>query len=320
MLGSAIAARSVHAMHHFTAYGLSIRSTLPLPELRPADPTYQQPDVVITQGALPSPPALPAGANYYVRPGKTSAYLAWKGAGTFLVGDGCKIIYDSVSNASPHKTRLLLLGVVLGILLHQRGHFTLHASAVALNDRAVGFIGWKGAGKSTTAAALQARGHTLLTDDVLALTAQSAENEWQVLPSFPQIKLRSDAAEKLGYDPGDLVPLADVPDKRGLHQMHTFAPKPLPLDRLYLLAEGSTVSMDRVSGGEAFAALMSHTYAPRFLKSEASTPEHFDQCRSVAQHVPLYRLIRPKRLDALNAIVAAIECQADAGAATHPET
>ena len=51
-----------------------------------------------------------------------------------------------------------LLGPVFGLVLRLRGIPSLHASAVALGDRSVAMCGPAGTGKSTTAAALAARG------------------------------------------------------------------------------------------------------------------------------------------------------------------
>lgn len=53
--------------------------------------------------------------------------------------------------------------------------------------------------------------------------------------------------------------------------------------------------------------LMSQTYAPCFLGSDAATPEHFRQYQRVAQHVPLYRLTYSDDLSQLVAIARFVE-------------
>ena len=47
----------------------------------------------------------------------------------------------------------------------QRGNLSLHASTVQIGDEVVALAGHQGAGKSTTAMGLRARGHRLLVDD-----------------------------------------------------------------------------------------------------------------------------------------------------------
>jgi hypothetical protein len=64
---------------------------------------------------------------------------------------------------------MCLLGPIIGFVLHLRGTPCLHGSAVAVDGRAVAFLGHSGAGKSTTAAAFVRAGLPALTDDVLAL-------------------------------------------------------------------------------------------------------------------------------------------------------
>jgi hypothetical protein len=70
-------------------------------------------------------------------------------------------------------TATYLLGPVLGLVLHLRGIPCLHASSVAIGDRAIALLGGAGAGKSTTAAAFAQRGFPVLTDDIVALSRQA---------------------------------------------------------------------------------------------------------------------------------------------------
>ena len=62
-----------------------------------------------------------------------------------------------------------LLGPIFGFVLRLRGVVSLHASAVAVADRAVVLVGPCGAGKSTTAAALARLGFPVLSDNIVAL-------------------------------------------------------------------------------------------------------------------------------------------------------
>jgi hypothetical protein len=63
----------------------------------------------------------------------------------------------------------VLVAQVLPLVAALRGLHVIHASAVALDDGAVGFAGRSGAGKSTLAAELARAGHPMLAEDVLAL-------------------------------------------------------------------------------------------------------------------------------------------------------
>jgi hypothetical protein len=190
--------------------------------------------------------------------------------------------------------RLPLLGVVMGILLHQRGYFTLHASAVSMDGAAVAFIGEKRAGKSTLAAALQGRGHSLLTDDIAALGIGD-NGRIDVQPSFPQIKLWPESASALGHDLSALPTLSDGLDKRALRASTAFCYHAVPLRRIYVLDRGAKLIeerpvSERITGGSAFKVLISQTYAARFIGSAISTPSFLRQCQTILQEVPLFRL------------------------------
>jgi hypothetical protein len=104
------------------------------------------------------------------------------------------MIVEPLPHVDEHVLRLYLLGPALGVLLQQRGLLVLHASAVAIGERVVAFVGESGWGKSTTAAALERRGHTVVADDVCALHLRGSEDPL-VFPAIPRLKL--DAAPAL---------------------------------------------------------------------------------------------------------------------------
>lgn len=298
----------------YVAYGLRISSDVALPELR-ADSGHGAYDVRITVDALPKVPALADAIGLGVRHTAEGTYLRWKDVGSFRVCDGNRITCDPAPGTPEQTIRLPLLGIVMGVLLHQRGLLTFHASAVAIDDEAVAFIGWKGAGKSTTAAALQARGHTLITDDVLALDRME-DGHALVLPAFPQIKLWPESAAGLGYDPNTLPALSESVEKRALRPVEQFATRALPLGRIYFLDEGAEFHIESITGGERFTTLLSQAYAPRFLGSSASTTEYFDKCQQLTRHVPLYRLTRPMDFSRMGEWIRAVE--KDTAATTGP--
>ena len=66
---------------------------------------------------------------------------------------GTKLWASWPSHSSVEEAATYLLGPVLGLLLRFRGVTCLHASAVAIGDSVIAFVGAEGAGKSTTAAA-----------------------------------------------------------------------------------------------------------------------------------------------------------------------
>ncbi len=60
----------------------------------------------------------------------------------------------------------------MGTALRLQGKICLHSSVIAVGEYALAIIGAKGAGKSTTAAALAKRGYPILADDIAVLTVR----------------------------------------------------------------------------------------------------------------------------------------------------
>jgi hypothetical protein len=296
-------------MYTYSAYGLGIRSTLLLPEL--PSPVVARTDVRIRTGKLNASSeaghALPAGR--IVRVTRGGAHLSWHQIGAFCVRDGREITIEPYPGVDKRILRLALLGPVLALLLHQRGFLVLHASAVARGGSAVAFLGGKGAGKSTTAAVLCARGYQLLADDVVALELTGADRP-QVLPGYPQLKLWPCAAAALGEDPESLPPLSAGQEKRSRRMADRFAPGPLPLERLYVLSEGPSLEIEPLAPQEAILQLIGHSYSSRFGKDLLRGPaaaQHLLQCKEVAGSAPIYRLRRPLSLQELPDLARRVE-------------
>ncbi len=285
--------------YSYSSFGLYIRSELQLPELQPAESPGLF-DVTIRRGQVPFPAGRLPGRGRDIRVTADGVFLYWSEIGFFWVKNGQEIIFHPHPGVIEDIIRLPLLGVVLGTLLHQRGFFTLHASAVSVKDAAIAFVGLKGAGKSTMAAALHARGHNIITDDVLALDLiNSTKGEIRAIPGFPHIKLWPDASETLGNDSSTLPTIHPRVDKRGLRPEHGFQNTPVPLKRIYTLSRGENLESKQLSLKEAFLEILTHSYAARFLGDDGAGPDHFKQCTKLVQHIPVHRLRRPENLDQL---------------------
>ena len=84
----------------------------------------------------------------------------------------------------------------------------LHASAVAIEGRAVAIVGPSGAGKSSTAAAFARLGYPVLSDDIVALTGDG--QRFHVQPAYPRVRLWPSAVTSL-FGSRDALPRI-VPD------------------------------------------------------------------------------------------------------------
>ena len=126
--------------------------------------------------------------------------------------DGTRFILDGAATkmwacyADPYSLEYLttyFVGPVMGFVLRRRKITALHASAVAINDRAIVLCGPAGAGKSTTAAALALRGVPVLCEDVSAL--RELNGEFTVMPGYPRVCLWPSSVEML-FGKSDALP------------------------------------------------------------------------------------------------------------------
>lgn len=295
-------------MYYHFVYGLTIRSSIPLPEVVVVPETT--PDVIIRVGQVGRcpPAAISPGGYFCLTPGEALFY--WDGVGAFLVRHGQEIIIEPFLGVSEDIIRLPLLGIGLSAVLQQRGILGLHASAVALHGGAVAFLGHKGQGKSTIAATLYARGHALVGDDLVAVDINDLGHSL-VLPGFPQLKLMPEAVTAaLGDDPTQLRQLVSGYEKRGRVATAGFSLARLPLKRIYILEEGETLAIEPLKPQDALLNVLGQSYPARIFRQDLQGEEaarNFTQCAAVAKQVPTFRLKRPKSLTLLPATAQLLE-------------
>lgn len=296
-------------MFDYLSYGLHIRSEIQIPEfvsLRDAEDAGE-PDVEIRLGRVDRTPPETNRNGVRVTVGREEAHFYWEKAGHYLVRDGRLIIVEP-GVAEEDLFRLPLLGVVFGALLAQRGFEVLHASAVEVDGSAVGLIGDKGMGKSTTAAAFHHAGHQAVADDVLALYCGASESGAVMVPAFPHLKLWPQAAAHVGADPEDLPALHSLVTKVGLRLSDEFPSSELRVERLYVLDWGERTETRAMSPGDAFASIAPHTFARRYAPASGATAGSvLRSCSDIINRVQVRRLIRRPDLTELRSIVRAVE-------------
>jgi len=293
--------------YRYEAYGLLLESSIPLPELCNLECREEDAQVYVRQGNIDFPISLNGEPSSTYIETDQCIYFFWREVGKFSARNGKEIIVDLEPDIEPGLGRLPLLGPVLAALLHQRGFLVLHASAVAIDRRAVAFVGNKGWGKSTSAAALHARGHPLVSDDVLAV--EFSDSGPQVPPAFPRLKLWPEAAEAaLEDDPNRLPPIHSRVSKRARTARERFQNVKLPLARIYVLDRGKVLTSESLPPQRAFLALIRHTYNQKILRSSIKEQAtHFRQCTQLAKQVDVRSLKRPVDLNALSEIAQLVE-------------
>ena len=277
--------------YKYSAYGLTISSEIPLPELLAGEGAV---DVEVCRGRIGERPDAPEGADYLYTV-KNELYFRIRGAGKYHVANGNKIIIEPDERASPESVRLFLLGSAMGAALLQRGILPIHGSAVAGRGRCIILTGPAGAGKSTLSGALREKGYFLLADDVSALSW----DEYGVLrvqPGIPRQKLCRDSVETMGGDVGLYTQISMERDKYMIPVDRQFLASPARLSAVCEIVpdDCECVRMEEVTGYAKLAVFMNHTYRVQLLRRIGSQQKHFRQCADAANKIPVYRLTRPK--------------------------
>lgn len=287
-------------MQMYRTFGLVLSSPLPLPELIPAEGVA---DVVVHFDRI-NLPSEPLPGRPCVLATATEAWFSYPDIGRFRVADGKEIVVDPYDGVDEVALRQTLLGSVLAMVLHQRGLFVLHGSAVGREDGAVAIVAESGYGKSTTAAALVAEGFTLLSDDIVAVRHE-ADDQPCVLPGFPEINLWSDVGPMVRDDSRQVLTRVENRTKSSYRLGASHATGAIPLRRVYVLDVDDRAGITPLPRSEGLRILFDHTFGPEIMRFEPPKAV-FEACSRLVLSIPVRRLTRTTSLDDLPRFVESI--------------
>ena len=293
--------RMSRPLRDYRAYGLWVRSPIPLPFVPVPVPPAREPDVTVRIGATPE--ALPAPADerglWEAAPG--AFLMNVPGVARCLVTGGRDILVEP-HGGNDHGAGVFLTGSMFSALLQQRGVTTFHASAIETDSGAVLFAGRSGSGKSSLLAALVERGYPMLADDVAGVVLDAGGHP-VVLSAFPHMRLWANALDELGWWKRARGKVREALEKY-LAPVERFRAEPLAVHAVCVLAshQREDVEVETVSRAVAFRWLCEYTYHKRRLHRLGQQPTHFRTVTAMVRRVPVARVARPAhpfRLDAL---------------------
>jgi len=297
-------------MYAATAFRLSIQSDFPLSQLQTEN---GKPDILIQRGAFNLPRMSPTsirrqGIEALFGGESESAFLRWPGVASFWAQEGFRLLVQTETDTlTAELLSLFILSEAFGLILHQRGLFLLHASAVKVGERGVVFVGPPGAGKSTIAFSFALSGHTPIADDMVAIMVES-EGDPSILPGPSQIMIWPSAADALDFDASSLTRIRAESQKLSVRTRNEPISSETPLSEVYLLQDGQEIDIASPSPAEAFLALVKYFSCPAALLAGASLKRHFDQSRIICESVRVLTLKRHRHFPALRQVGSAISC------------
>jgi hypothetical protein len=311
---------SVSNLRCYAAYGVSIRSELPLPlpEARgERGPSFFEIEIRAFNESLlaliPQEATLqhnPLGGFDFGDLPDGSAYVCWANVGEALISrDGGSIACRPFPSADSESFYVYLLAQALSFALVKGGFEPLHATAVSMGDQAVAFVGDCGFGKSTLAAAFLQMGHRLITDDLLLLRA--TKKRILAYPGPARIKLFPEIASRFLRATARGVPMNPNTQKLVIPLSdNQVCADPLPLTAIYGLSPrnqvaGGETCIAPISQREAFVMLLGSTFNYVICNSERLRRQ-FEATEAIVNMVMVKRLSYPRSLERLPMVGEAI--------------
>jgi hypothetical protein len=208
---------------------------------------------------------------------------------------------------------IYFLGAVLSYWMERRGILALHASAVVIDGRAVGFMANSKGGKSSLAGEFVQAGFPLLADDILPLRE---ENEESIVahPGYPSMRMWPAEAEYfLGYW-DDLEVVHPQVSKRwvpvGEGGFGKFCDTPQALSCLYLPerrdSEEEGIEIVPISPANSVIEMVRHSFASRLVEGLDWQARRLAFFAQLSAHIPVCRLRYPNGFEYLESTKAAV--------------
>lgn len=294
-------------MYSYRVSGLAVASEIDLPGLIPGDPD-RMPEVTIRRDQVPMELVEPIAIGPTWQRTERRFLVRVPDIARFLLEDGRSITFEAEEGAGLQDVAVFLSGSVFGMLLHQRNHIVLHASAVLAAGKAVLFCGQSGAGKSTLAAALGERGYPLVADDQCAIDTDATGGP-RIHPDGRQLRLWERSIRELRLD------ARKGPSMRNRVRKFYVEPvaaneAPVAVGAVYLLEDihgNDQPEIERPNIVDATRLLTANAYRPMLIEKLGQQQVYFHAGTTIAATAGIFRLRRRFTFDAMAATVAMIE-------------
>jgi len=294
-------------VYSYCVSGLAVASEVDLPGLIAGDPA-RAPEVTIRHDSVPASldGAVAVGPTWQ----RTDRQFLMRipNIARFLLEDGRSIAFEAEGDATPQDVAVFLSGSIFGVLLHQRAHIVLHASAVLVGGKAVLFCGVSGAGKSTLAAALGKAGYPLVADDQCAI-ATGEGGVPCIHPDGRQLRLWKKSIDEL-----DLATRRRDAMRDRLHKYYVdpdgAASGAVPVGAIYALVEqrrGDTATIERAEAIDATRLITANAYRPSLIEQLDQRADYFRGSAALADAAGVFALTRPLGFDRIADTIALLE-------------
>lgn len=220
--------------------------------------------------------------------------------GSFDIAADGRIRVQPLPHAREDFVRAHILGRVLATALHHDGWLPLHASAVLTREGVVAFLGPKGLGKSSIAAALVEAGAPLVTDDTLPVEPTQPPRAW---PGIQSLRIREDVRDALALGESS-TPLSE--QRRFLLSLDADrrSQRPEPIAAMFLLAPAEDEARAEAVLRRPYAAVLAAAAITAHVKCGAmfgagAAASMLARAAQLVHLVPVHQLSVVRSLDRL---------------------
>lgn len=288
--------------------GLRVASPLDLKDLQPwhgqADPVD---GIQLSVGDVPInlPQARPVDHQQQL---SGNDYLFHRtGVASYWVSAGQRITMAPELGTSDASMMAFLMGRPFAALACQRGWLSLHGGCFQVGGSGAVIAAPAGTGKSTLLAALQARGHGLVSDD--SAVVRFVDGAPWIWPTSQRIRLKTDAAARFARasTPAEAVrPDLDKIAVPFLTPVHA----PVRLTNiLFLRRDGNTPMLTATHRLEILDLLSTHLNRPLLAGLILGLPRRFELVARLAERVDCHHLTVPNDLGRLDEVAAMISAR-----------
>ncbi len=293
------------APYLYRAYGLTIASEIEMYELFDYDcPVEQRKDIDVYVHWSPAPESL---EHPKIKKPHPDCFWFHSYNGRFLCRNGNEVIVEKKdANTPDSEIKAFIISHCLVDILYMRGRISIHSSTVGNEDGAITIMGDCGSGKSTYSTLLRHNGYKLIADDVSSVFLEEGKPYIEI--SVPQQKYTEDTAQ---YEGHKLEDLECVERSRGKYRLllddHQMCDGPRPMCGLFELipdTKDNRLEFQKLEGMEAMRVITTNLFCQHMADSLGGlSVEGFEKILSIAQQVPVYRILRPTNRDARKEIL-----------------
>ncbi|PKM55442.1 MAG: hypothetical protein CVV00_04050 [Firmicutes bacterium HGW-Firmicutes-5] len=279
--------------YYYKAFGLNLFSEIEIPELNISNGKH---DVCIQLGTVPSVMNNVLEESNQYQLSRAEFLFDIEGVAKYYVTNGEQIFIELYKESDMNRVTVYLLGTAMGVLLIQRNRIAIHGSAISVGQQALIITGECGAGKTSLCSAFRKKGYGFLADDISVLS-MDRDLQCFVHPAFPQQRLCSDTALKMGYNLQNLKQSSMEEDKYIVKLEENYIEEKMPLTVIVEIQIGKTeeVILEELKGIDKIKHIERNIYCGQLYDHAGFTNEYYQTLLLTVKNTIFYSIIRPEQ-------------------------